>query len=63
MAVKVTELPEHNGLADAAIERLTGRMGFTVMVTVFEVAGLPAVQDALDVITHEIVLPFEGVYV
>jgi hypothetical protein len=52
--VKVTEVPEHTGLADAAIETLTGKFGFTVMVTVFEVAGLLVGQVALEVSTQEI---------
>ena len=60
VAVKVTEVPEHTGLADAAIETLTGRFGFTVMVTVFEVAGLPVGQVALDVKTQETTSPLTG---
>ena len=39
-------------VADADILTLTGKFGFTVMVTVFEVAGLPVAQVALDVMTH-----------
>ena len=36
----------------AAMLTLAGKFGFTVMVTVFEVAGEPVTQVALDVITH-----------
>ena len=49
VGVKVTEVPAQTGLAEAAIETLTGKTGLTVMVTVFEVAGLPVTQDKLDV--------------
>ena len=52
VAEKVTEVPAQTGLADAAIDKLTGSNGFTVMVTVFEVAGLPVGQVALEVKTQ-----------
>jgi hypothetical protein len=52
MAVNVTLVPEHMVVADAEILMLAGKFGFTVMVTVFEVAGLPVAQVALEVITH-----------
>jgi hypothetical protein len=60
VAVKVTEVPEHTGLADAAIETLTGRFGFTVILIVFEVAGFPDGQVALEVRTQEIASLFNG---
>jgi hypothetical protein len=50
--VNVTEVPAQTGLAEAATDTLTGRLGFTVMVTVFEVAGLPVGQVALEVKTQ-----------
>jgi hypothetical protein len=50
VAVKVTEVPEHTGLADAEIETLTGRFGLTVIEIVFEVAGLPLTHVRVDVI-------------
>ena len=53
VAVNVTDIPAHTGFADAAIEILTGRFGFTVMVTVFEVAGFSVGQVALEVKTQE----------
>jgi hypothetical protein len=52
-AVKVTEVPEHTVFEDAKIEILTGRFVFTVMVTVFEVAGLPVGQVVFEVSPQE----------
>ena len=49
VGVKVTEVPSQISLADGETETLTGNKGFTVMVTVFEVAGLPVLQVRLDV--------------
>ena len=63
MAVKVTELPEHTGFAEAPIVTLTGRFGFTVMVTMLEVAGFPVAQVALDVRTQVTASLFTGTYV
>ena len=53
-------------VAVAAIETLTGRFGFTVMVIVFDVAGLPVAHVAFEVNTQVIKSPFasdELVYV
>ena len=44
MAVNITEVPAQTGLADAAIETLTGSIGFTIMVNTLDVAGFPVVQ-------------------
>lgn len=52
VAVNVTDVPEQTGLLDAAILTLTGRIGFTVMVTVLEVAGLPEIHPAFEVSTQ-----------
>ena len=52
VAVNVTEVPVQTGLADAVTETLTGSSGFTVMVTVFDVAGLPVGQVAFEVSTQ-----------
>ena len=60
IAVKVTGVPAQNGPSDARIERLTGNKGFTVMVTVFEAAGFPVLQVALEVSIQETVEPFAG---
>ena len=62
VAVKVTEVPAQTGFADAAIETLTGRFGFTVMVTVLDVAGLPVAQVAFEVNVQVIVFPDAGTY-
>jgi hypothetical protein len=58
VAVNVTLVPEHMVVADAEILTLAGKLGFTVIVTVFEVAGFPVAQVAFDVITQVIVFPF-----
>jgi hypothetical protein len=56
--VKVTDVPEQTGFADAAILTLTGRFGLTVMVTVLDVAGLPVAQVAFEVRMHATRSPF-----
>ena len=61
VAVNVTEVPEQTGFALAVIETLTGRFALTVMVTVFEVAGLPVAQVALLVSMQVIASPFIGI--
>jgi hypothetical protein len=53
VAVNVTDVPEHTGFADAAIETLTRRFGFTVILIVFDAAGFPVGQVALEVRTQE----------
>jgi hypothetical protein len=52
VAVKVTLVPEQMVVAEAAMLTLAGNTGFTVMVILFEVAGLPETQVALEVITQ-----------
>ena len=47
--MKVTDVPVHTGFVPVAAETLTGRFGFTVMVTVFELAGEPVAHVALEV--------------
>ena len=49
IGVKVTEVPSQTGLAEAAIETLTGKTGLTFMVTVLDVAGLPDLQVRVEV--------------
>jgi hypothetical protein len=61
VAVKVTEIPAQTGLAEAATDTLTGRLGFTVMVTVFEVAGLPVGHVVFEVKMQVTASLFEGV--
>ena len=54
VAVKVTDVPEQTAPAgEAARETVDVRFGLTVIVTVFEVAGLPVKHgDAFDVNTQ-----------
>ena len=47
-AVNVTEVPAQTELAEGVAVTLTVRSGFTFIVTVFEEAGLPLGQVALD---------------
>jgi hypothetical protein len=49
VAEKVTEVPAQTMVAEAEIETLTGRFGLTLIVTVFEIAGLPVAQVAFEV--------------
>ena len=49
VAEKLTEVPAQTVVAEAEIETFTGRFGLTVIVTVFEMAGLPVAQGALEV--------------
>ena len=60
VAVNVTAVPEHTGFAPANTLTLTGRFGFTVIVTVSEVAGEPVAQVALDDNTQLIVSELLG---
>jgi hypothetical protein len=48
--VKVTDVPAHTLLAEGSIETLTSGFGFTTMMIVFEVAGLPSLQIRSEVI-------------
>ena len=62
VAVKVTLVPAQMVLPGAAaIVTLTGKFGFTVMVIVFDVAGLPVAQVALEVSCTLIASPFTNV--
>ena len=61
--MKVTEVPAQTGLADDAIDILTGRLGLTVIVNAAEVAGFPVVQVALEVSVQVIKSLFDGTYV
>ena len=62
VAVYVTEVPEQTVPAEAAIDTLTGKVGLTVMVMVLEVAGFPATQLNLEVITHFTLSLLAGAY-
>ena len=52
VAVKVTEVPAQILLIEAVMETLTAKIGFTVMVTVLEMAGLPDLQVSLEVMAQ-----------
>ena len=60
VAAKVTGIPSQTGLADGEIKIFTGESGLTVMVTVFEVAGFPVGQMALDMIMQVTASLFDG---
>ena len=49
VAVKVTGVPAHIVLEGVEILTLTGKNGFTIIFTVFEIAGLPVAHMALEV--------------
>jgi len=57
VAVKVTLVPIQIGFSEATMLTLAGKTGFTVMVIIFEVAGLPLTQGAFEVIAQETVFP------
>ena len=59
--MNVTDVPAQTGFAEGTTTTLTGRFGFTVIVTVFDVAGLPVVQGAFDVRTTYTWSPVAGV--
>ena len=58
VAVKVTLVPGQMVVELAKTLTLTGRFGFTVIVTVFDVAGFPVAQVAFEVNTQMTVFPF-----
>ena len=58
----MTEVPAQTGLAEGVAVTLTASSGFTFMVTVFEVAGLPLGQVALDVIRQVTASLLVGTY-
>ena len=60
MDVKVTLVPAQTGFADEDMEMLTGNSGFTVIDTVFDAAGFPVAQVALEVSTQDIALVLSG---
>jgi hypothetical protein len=57
VAVNVTLVPEQIVVEEAEILILAGSNGLTVIVTVFDVAGLPVAQVAFDVRTQVTVFP------
>jgi hypothetical protein len=61
VAEKVTEVPAQTVVADAEIETLTGKLLLTAIVTVFEIAGLPVAQVALEVNWQVMASEFIGI--
>ena len=62
VAVNVTETPSHiEMLGLASMLTLAGTFGFTVMVTVLDVAGEPVAQVRLLVIMHVMLSPLARV--
>ena len=59
-AENVTVVPAQTGLAEAATDTLTGRFGFTTIVTAADKAGLPVAQVALEVSSQVIIFPLTG---
>ena len=60
VAENVTDVPAQTGFAEAATDTLTGRFGFTTIVTDPDKAGLPVAQVALDVSIQVIASLFVG---
>ena len=61
IAVNFTFVPAQTGLASAAMVTLACKIGFTVMMTAFDVAGEPVRQGAgLAVMTTVITSPLTG---
>ena len=58
----MTLVPEQILLADAPMETLTGSNGFTIILMVLEVAGLPLAHVASEVRTQLTASLFKGVY-
>ena len=61
VAEKITVVPAQTGLAEGEIDTLTGRFGFTIIVTAEDVAALPVAQVAFEVISELTELPFAGI--
>ena len=61
VAVKVTLVPTQILFCEAPMEILTGSKGFTIILMVLEVAGLPVAQVASEVRTQLTASLFEGV--
>ena len=61
-AVNVTDVPAHTGFTVGETETLTGRFGLTIIVIVFDVAGLFEIQTEMEEIKTQLTWsPFNGV--
>ena len=57
--MNVTDVPAQIVVAEAAIETLAVKLGFTTIVIAFDVAGEPVTQDVkFEVITQDTTFPF-----
>jgi hypothetical protein len=63
VAVNVTKDPGQKGFDDAAMVTPAGRFELTIIVIVFDVAGLPIGHAILEVNTQVTKSPFNGLYV
>jgi hypothetical protein len=63
VAVNVTKDPGQKGFDDAAMVTPAGRFELTIIVIVFDVAGLPRGQAMLEDNTQVTKSPFKGLYV
>ena len=52
--MNVTVFPWQNGLAEAEIETLTGRLGFTTIVIELDVAGLFEIHDMMEEVSVQV---------
>jgi hypothetical protein len=60
VAVKVTDDPGQKGFDDAVMVTPAGRFELTIIVIIFEVAGLPVVHCAPEVSMQRTWSPFAG---
>ncbi len=60
LAVKVTDVPGQNRLVGVEMETPAGRLVLTVIVMVFDKAGLPVIQDSDEFRRHDTWSPFSG---
>jgi hypothetical protein len=62
VAVYVTAVPEQTGFAEPPINTLTGILGFTVILMMFDAAGFPVIHELiLDVSSQLTTSLFAGI--
>ena len=62
VAVTIMGVPRQTAFADAIMETAAGRVGVTIIVLAFDVAGLLVTQVKLEVSTQVITSLFAGIY-
>ena len=62
LAVKITDVPLQTVVTGVVITILTGFTVFSIIVIVFEVAGLPVGQAIFEFITQVTRSPLDGIY-